>query len=323
MITAVVQPLMDIIVSCSHEFVQSLHFAPGSYNMVTAQEQQELLALSNHFPRSLAVGGNATNSVATARALGIPCRLLGRAGADTLGRHMLRHLQAQGIDAPLTLVDGATTGSCLSLVTPDGERTMRTHLGVSTRLSGHDITTHALKDADWLLVEGYLLTAGTDNSSALYRAVSLARHLGVKIALTASATFVVASKKNELIDSLLGQCDLLFANSAEAQLLMEASSPQDALKKLKNVVSAAVITQGAAGACGSASGTDWQIPAWPPPGPVVDTTGAGDTFAGAFLAGTLRGLPPHKAAEKAAQLAAEVTTQVGAQLRWSSKDPRV
>jgi sugar/nucleoside kinase (ribokinase family) len=314
MITAIVQPIVDIIVLCSHDFVRSLGFIPGSYDTVSANEQRELLEISRAFPRTLAVGGSATNSVTTAQHLGIPCRILGLAGTDDLGRLLSRYLRDKGIDYPLKLVKGAPTASCISLVTPDGERTMRTHLGVATNLAARDITAERIKGTSWLLLEGYLLTASRENSEALYHGTLIARKCGTKVCLTSSATFVVEKKREEIINSLLGQCDLLFANLAEAKLLTASKSPDEALSKLKALLPAVTITQGANGACGIYHQIQWRIPSHPPAGPVIDTTGAGDTFAGAYLASLIMGLSPEKSALVAAQLAAVVVATVGAQL---------
>ena len=187
-------------------------------------------------------------------------------------------------------------------------------LGVSKDLDAHHLDLPAIQNAAWLLLEGYFLTASQENSRALHHAVSVARTSGTKIALSASATFVVAAKKSELLDQLLGQCDLLFANASEAMLLTETDSPQRALSKLQNIIPSAVITAGEAGAYGITDGTSWHTPAAPPPGPVVDTTGAGDVFAGAFLAGILQGLPPGRVATGAATLASLIITQRGAQI---------
>lgn len=321
MITALVQPVVDIIVSCSEEFLQHNQFTPGSYNILESEEQLALLHAIRTFPSSTSLGGNATNSIVTARHLGVPATMLGYAGTDELGQEMKNLLKNRDITMALDLIPGAITGSCISLVTPNGERTMRTHLGISKSLDAIHLDPSPIQNASWLLLEGYFLTASDENTRALYQAITIARNSGTKVALSASATFVVAAKKSELLTTLLGQCDLLFANASEAMLLTDTETPEDASSKLEALIPSSIITAGESGAYGFSNGTRWHTPAALPPGPIVDTTGAGDVFAGAFLAGLLKALPPQQAAASAGTLAALIITQRGAQLPQDTPVP--
>jgi sugar/nucleoside kinase (ribokinase family) len=321
MITALVQPVVDVIVSCPDEFLARFGWTPGSYDILEKEEQLALLHSISSFPSSTSLGGNATNSIVTARHLGVPCALIGFAGADALGHQMRELLQKRDITMPLDLIPGAHTGSCISLVTAHGERTMRTHLGVSKELDAHHLHISTIESSTWLLLEGYFLTASQENARALHSAVAVARKRGTKVALSASATFVIAAKRSEILDTLLGQCDLLFANAQEAMLLTNEDCPRKALTRLKDMVPSAIVTAGSAGAYGTMNGITWHTPAQVPPGPIVDTTGAGDTFAGAFMAGIVQGLSPQEAAAGAATLAALIVSQPGAQLPADTPTP--
>ena len=318
MLTALTHPLIDILISSPRELLEQRGLPHGSYGIVDAAAQDELLAACQTFPQRSLIGGSAANSAVAARSLGIPTTVLGLIGDDPLGRHMQSLLTSRGIQSPNALVAGERTGSCVSLITPDGERTMRTYHGVVNSLGPEHINEQTIIDANWLLVEGYFLTASEKNRAALYHAVAIAKRHNTRIALTLSAEFVVAAKRQELLENILPKLDLVFANRGEALLLTSTSEPKSALQHLATLTPSVVITCGHEGALGVATGQYWQTPAATPPAPIVDTTGAGDAFAGAYLAGLLHGHSSDISARGAAKLAAMVVTQHGAQLPHNS-----
>ena len=319
-ITALTHPLTDLIVPCSREFLHSRDLKPGSYGMLSEKEQDALLQECHALTPTISAGGSAANSVQTARLLGVSGSILGLVGDDHFGNLMRAELEAQGISVPLSPVPNARTGTCVSLTTPDGERTMRTCLGVAKDLGAGEVTTDVLKNSSWLLIEGYFLTASESNAQAIIEAIKVARAQGVKIAFSVAAEFVVDAKRTEIEREIVPNIDLLIANEGEAMALAHVQTPQDALSVLRRAVNGVVITCGKDGALGSIDDVTWSTPVAKPRGAVVDTTGAGDVFAGAFLAGISRGLFPPHAAVGAARLAAEVITQPGARLSVDALD---
>jgi sugar/nucleoside kinase (ribokinase family) len=191
---------------------------------------------------------------------------------------------------------------------------MRTCLGVARDLDSSHITPDIVANSSWLLVEGYFLTASESNTRALFEAIRIARLNQVKVAFAVAAEFVVGSKLQEIQSEVLPHVDLVIANEGEACALTQTTRPQEALNGLLQRVESAVITCAKNGAlCGSGQ-SSWHTPAFSPSKEIVDTTGAGDVFAGALLAGLAYGLNPVLAAQGAARLAGEVVTQVGARL---------
>jgi sugar/nucleoside kinase (ribokinase family) len=240
--------------------------------------------------------------------------MLGLVGDDPLGQQVHHMLKARGVLTPLPLVTGERTGSCISLITPDGERTMRTFHGVVRQLGHAHICEETIAKSSWLLMEGYFLTAGETNTQALHRALSVAQAQKVNVAFTASAEFVVSAKRDEILRSVLPLTTMLLANEGEAMLLTDSTSPDEALSKLTTLAPSIVITLGKDGAIGRHHGQAWRIGAHTPDTPIVDTTGAGDVFAGAFLAGLAQNQPAEIAARGAARMASIVITQRGAHL---------
>jgi sugar/nucleoside kinase (ribokinase family) len=287
---------------------------PGSYAMLNEAEQGALLAKCHVFQPTITAGGSAANSAQTARFLGVPTSVVGLVGDDSYGQQMCQDLEAQGVKVPLPRVRNARTGTCVSLITPEGERTMRTCLGVARDLDHSHITPDVVAQSSWVLVEGYFLTASESNTKAIFEAIKLAREHGVKVAFAVAAEFVVEAKRHDIESAVLPYVDLVLANEGEARALARASTPHEALEQLLKVVKSAVVTCGKDGAIGGSRDTTWHAPAFAPTKQIVDTTGAGDVFAGALLAGLAHGVSPEVAAQGAVRLAAEVITQVGAQL---------
>jgi sugar/nucleoside kinase (ribokinase family) len=313
-ITALTHPLTDLIVPCSRKFLSDRELKPGSYGLLSEVEQDALLNECHAFTPTISPGGSAANSVQAARLLGVAGSVIGLVGDDRFGHTMREDLEHQGIAVPLPPVANARTGTCVSLITPDGERTMRTCLGVARDLGARDLSVDLFKQSSWLLIEGYFLTASESNAHAILEAISIARAQGIKIAFSTAAEFVVEAKREEIQRDIMPYVDLLIANEGEARALANVTTAQDALVALRRRVSGVVITCGKDGAIGSIHNDTWNTPASEPRSEVIDTTGAGDVFAGAFLAGITRGLSPQHSAVGAARLAAEVITQRGARL---------
>ena len=249
-LVAVAQPIVDLIVPVSPSFLESEGLEKSSYAMVSETEQKRLLAAISESSTSSSVGGSATNSIVTASNLGIKTAIIGAIGNDSHAEKLLSSLEDFSIKmiTPSELL--GSTGTCLSLVTPDGERTMRTNLGVATSLRPEHLCAQSISESDWLLLEGYLLTASEENRAALYEAIRIAQKNNTKIAFTASAEFVIETRRQEIINELLPHVDLLFANQGEALVLTQEASVDEALEALKHRCRGAVITCGAQGACG-------------------------------------------------------------------------
>src|SRR5262249_56704154 len=120
---------------------------------------------------------------------------------------------------------GETTGTCLCLITPDAERTMRTCLAVSSRLSARHMEEQRIKNAEWLFVEGYVFANPEHGQGAIREAVRLAKRHGVKVAVTCSEAFVPEAFGGPFAEAL-GQADLLFCNSSEARAVTRADTAQ-------------------------------------------------------------------------------------------------
>ncbi len=308
--------LVDIFLEVSDEEFASLGFQRGSTQLVDLAEQKTLLQrYENRQPR-LVSGGSLANSLVAFAQLGGQAAFLSCVGDDRYGLFYQAEFEELGIDIGNPVVVGQSTGTCLCLITPDAERTMRTCLGVGSQLSAKHVDERRLQNSEWLFVEGYMLANPQTGQEAIREAVRLARRHDVRIALTCSEAFIVQHFGDAFFETL-AQTDLLFCNASEARAVTGAASAEEAFAVLKDKVPSALVTDGAHGVYVRHAGIETHVPAFPCQ--PVDLTGAGDMLAGAFLYGMLGGIPADRAARAACYLATMVICQVGARLHHGTR----
>jgi len=257
-------------------------------------------------------GGSAANTVAGLAALGVRTAFVGKVRDDQLGRifaHDIRALGASYSGPIVAEADGVETARCLVMVTPDGERSMNTYLGVSAALAPEDIDVALMARADWLYLEGYLFDS-PDAKAAYTRAIEATKSGGGRVAFTVSDPFCVERHRADMTALIADHVDLLFANRAELLALYETEDFEAALDRVGRDVAMAAITMSGDGAIVLNGDARSEVPAEPVE--VVDTTGAGDLFAAGFLAGLARGRAPAAAARMGCVAAAEVIGHLGA-----------
>jgi sugar/nucleoside kinase (ribokinase family) len=289
------------------ELVDATRAVPLYDDMVihAAARQDELLQMS---------GGSAANTAVVAAVLGARAGFLGKVRNDELGVVFSDDIRNVGVhfDVAFAPDESDPTGRCLINVTPDAERTMCTYLGAARGLRVPDMQAAdaVLRSARVTYLEGYLWDE-MQARAALEHAISVVHDAGNWFSLTLSDPFCVDRFRAEWLELIENSVDVLFGNDLELCSLFETTDLQVALHRLQPMVSVAAITQGAKGCWVVADGQITEVPAFPVPH-VVDTTGAGDAFAGGFLYGLVRDLDLVRCAELGALAAAEVISHLGA-----------
>ena len=274
--------LVDTEVVVTDEFLSTHKIDKGVMTLVDEARQFELLAAldSRHVKRSC--GGSACNTIVAASCFGSTGFYSAKVAADDDGQFFIKDLQATGVDFQNTAASASAgiTGKCLVMVTDDAERTMNTFLGASLELTSDEIDEASLINSQWLYLEGYLVTDEARTNVAV-QAMELAKANQVKTSLSLSDPFVVQVFGDNLHKVIGNGIDLLFCNSYEARSFTNTHSTEAAAEQLKKYAKTFVITRGAGGSL-SYDGTDLvQTPGVT--ANAVDTNGAGDMFAGAFL----------------------------------------
>ena len=309
--------LVDILLELTDAEFEPLGFEKGTMRLTERDDQQKLLkAFGDHEPR-LVSGGSVANSVIACSQLGGRGAFVGCVGDDRYGLHYTEEFTELKIDFANPPLVGETTGTCVSIITPDAERTMRTCLAVSSHLAARHVPADKIAASEWLFVEGYVFANPSTGQHAVREALRAAKAHGTKVALTCSDAFI-PQVFGDAFREALKQSDLLFCNATEAMAVGGGSTAEEAFAELKGVVPNAIVTDGPNGAFVRFHGAECHVPAFvcKP----VDVTGAGDMFAGAFLYGITHGVPAEKAARAANFLAMKVITQIGARLHHGAKE---
>ena len=310
---AIGNALIDQEFKVQDDFLHTQNLQKGTMQLTGGETQaqlyQNLIASQDY--KGQASGGSAANTTVAFSALGGSAFYACRVGNDDLGKIYLDGLNAAGIQTTAKSISNGVTGTCMVLVSPDSERTMHTYLGITAELTDAQIDFEPLKTAKWLYLEGYLSTSDTARQ-AVKQAREIAKDAGVKIALTLSDPAMVQYARAGLDDMIADGVDLLFCNEQEALMYTQTENLDDALTQLKNISRHVVITLSADGALVSNEAESFTVP-----GRIVtavDTNGAGDSFAGAFLYAINAGWDAKKAAQLAIRISSEVVSQFGPRL---------
>lgn len=258
-------------------------------------------------------GGSAANTLIALSQFGGHGFYSCKVADDEAGRLFLSELNALKLDCNLTLenLPPGVTGQCLVLVTNDAQRTMNTHLGISETLDPTVLNFEAIAASEYVYLEGYLITSPTARK-ALLAARRHAQASNTKVALTLSDPNMVRYFKNELLTIIDGHVDLLFCNEEEALLFTGSDHLEMAIALLQPLAKHLVVTCGSQGAI---LAIDDEVIAIPTKATLaIDTVGAGDMFAGAYLYAITHGYAPQLAVELANKAATEVVCQYGARL---------
>lgn len=314
-VVAVGSPLVDVLSHAGDAELERLGLAKGSMALVDLERAASIYDAMG--PGTEVSGGAAANTVVGVAALGGKAGFIGKVADDELGKVFLHDIAAAGVVSGRTTPapagdpsDDRATGRCLVFVTPDGERTMATHLGVASTLGPDDVDDELVTRAQVLYVEGYLWDLGPAKA-AIRRAIEAAHGADVLVALTLSDAFCVERHQNEFLGLLHGEVDVLFANEEEIKLLFGARAFDDAVSACEETGVLAALTRGPAGSVVVAAQGPCPVPAEPVE-TVVDTTGAGDLYAAGFLYGLTHGRDPAACARLGGRCAAEVISHLGA-----------
>lgn len=302
---AIGNALVDIIARITPQDLDDLAIAPGGMTLVDAPTSRALYERLRN-AREIS-GGSAANTASIAASLGARTAYLGKVAQDALGGIFLHDLRTQGIEA-LIAVDttvGAHTGNCLSLITPDAQRTMCTHLGAAQSLAPEDVPDD-LADAGIVFLEGYLLDAPRGRD--IFRKVVDAKPR--MLALTLSDARCVA-RHLDFFREIQDRVDLVFGNAEEmAALFPGTNGAQATAEAAARTIPNVVCTDGPNGVFVGTEGRILHMPAHKVQ--VVDTTGAGDSLAGTVLWALAEGHSLAYGARLALRVAAEVISEIGA-----------
>ena len=301
--------IVDIISRCEDNFLTQNQLSKGHMQLIEAEDIDRLYQAIG--PAIEVSGGSAANSCAGIASFGGDTAFIGKVNDDEFGRIFAHDLGAIGVMFKTAKAsDSLPTARSLVLVTPDGERTMNTYLGVSPELNHGEIDADMIKDAQVTYLEGYLFDR-PEAKAAFHQAAKIASDAGRKVALSLSDAFCVDRHRTEFLELIKNDVDILFANEEEICALYETQNFDEACAKTKNDCALAALTRGPKGSLVLTPEGTIEVAAQPVE-KVVDTTGAGDLYAAGFLYGLTSGKGHKTSAELGSIAAAEIISHLGA-----------
>lgn len=304
--------LVDMEIEVSTEFLEKSGVDKGLMVLVDEARQEELLGLvGTHHKR--ACGGSAANTIIGARQLGARTFYSCKVANDEAGDFYFSDLMEHGVQTNLHGDRPAgTTGKCMVFITPDADRSMNSFLGITSTFSEEEIIWDELKDSEILYIEGYLVTGDSGRNAAI-KARQFAKENNVKVAFTFSDPGIVSYFKDGLKEIIGEKIDLLFCNEAEALAFTDKTDINEALKELSQVSHQVAITQGPRGAL--LWDGEKEVDILTRQVEAVDTNGAGDLFAGAFMYALTHGHSFADAGKLACACSSQLVTQFGPRLK--------
>ncbi len=310
--------IVDVLARAEEDFLLRQGMRKGGMALIDADRAEAIYQAMG--PAVEVSGGSAANTIVGVASLGARAAFIGKVKDDLLGRAFAHDIRAAGVTFATTpAADGAPTGRCYVLVTPDGERTMNTFLGAAQDLHPADIDADTIAASAITYLEGYLWDP-SNAKDAFLKAATIAHDAGRIVALTLSDAFCVDRWRDEFLHLMRSRTvDLIFANETELHSLYQTADFDAAVAALRADVAAAVVTRSEKGCLVIGPDGTEAVPAFPVER-VVDTTGAGDLFAAGFLCGLARGADDRTCGRLGALAAAEVIQHLGARPEASLKD---
>ena len=300
--------IVDIIVNIEDEFLEINNLEKGSMNLIDSNESQALL--KNCKVIKQISGGSSANTVVCLAKLGNKVQFIGRVKNDEFGDFFSSDIKKSKtiFNTPPTN-EGASTAHSIILITPDAQRTMCTYLGASIEFEPKDIDFTLIKESKYLYLEGYLWDSELAKK-AFIKAAQIAKQSNTKIILSLSDSFCVDRHRESFLELIDNYVDIVFCNESEVLSLFEKDKLAKCQEDLSSLCKLVVVTLGSNGSIIINENNVEEIKSIIK-GKVIDTTGAGDIYAGGFIHGLINNYSLKKCGEIGSICAGHIITQLG------------
>ncbi len=301
--------IVDVVANVDAAFIRDAGLSKGTMTLIDADQAASLY--DRLPPSTESSGGSAANTIACLASLGAGGAYIGKVRDDQLGEIFRHDIRAQGVnfDTPAA-TDGPGTARCMVLVSEDADRTLQTYLGACVGLTPSDVDETVVSQSDITYLEGYLWDP-PEAKKAFVRAAEIAHQSGRRVALSLSDPFCVDRHRDAFRDLVNDHVDVVFANEEEILSLYQVDTFEKACDAIKGSCEIAALTRGEQGSV-IVSGSDTVSVDAAHVDSVIDTTGAGDAYAGGFLFGLTQGQSLQRCAQIGGVAAAEVISHFGA-----------
>lgn len=306
--------LVDKEFEVEESFFAEHDIEKGLMTLVSEEQQQQLLnvLVEKYGIKTRGGGGSAANTLYALSQFGGNAYLACKVANDDTGDFYLSALGDHNIDTnTASQREDGISGQCIVMISPDAERTMHTFLGVSETVSKDEIDFEAVKQSEYVYIEGYLVTSPSAKA-AVIELKRFAEQNNIKTAMTFSDPAMLEYFRDNVVEVLGSGVDLLFCNEKEAKLWAQTDDFEAACEKMKTKAKQFAITRGADGARLYDGENYIEITAHAVK--AVDTNGAGDMFAGAFMYALTQGKDFETAGKLASLASATVVSNFGPRL---------
>ena len=286
-------------------------------NLISSDESQELL--KNCKVIKQISGGSSANTVVCLAELGNDVQFIGRVKNDQFGKFFSSDIKKSKtiFNTPPTN-EGASTAHSIILITPDAQRTMLTYLGASIEFEPKDIDYSLIKESKYLYLEGYLWDSELAKNAFL-KAAQIAKNSNTKIILSLSDSFCVDRHRASFLELINNYVDIVFCNESEVLSLFKKDKLANCQGDLSSLCELVVVTLGSNGSL-IINKNDIEVIKSITKGKIIDTTGAGDMYAGGFIHGLINNYSLKKCGEIGSICAGQIITQLGSRSNFNFRE---
>ncbi|MBY6083062.1 adenosine kinase [Ruegeria arenilitoris] len=307
-LTGIGNAVVDVISQADDSFLEMMGIEKGIMQLIERERGEVLYAAMEN--RVQTPGGSVANTIAGAGALGLDAAFIGRVHDDALGRFYADAMNEDGVDFVNPPVPGGElpTSRSMIFVSPDGERSMNTYLGISSELSSTDVPAEVAGNSQIMFLEGYLFDK-EKGKTAFLEAARDCRNGGGKTGIAISDPFCVERHRTDFLLLIEHELDFVIGNEAEIKSLFETDDLEEALRRTAAICPLVVCTRSGDGVTVLHDGIRIDVPVEKVV--PVDATGAGDQFAAGFLFGMATGRDYETCARIGNVCAREVISHIG------------
>ncbi len=300
--------IVDIIVNVDDEFLDKNNLEKGSMNLIDLNQSDELLKDCKIIKQ--VAGGSTANTVYALATLGNKVEFIGRVKNDNFGKNFSESIKKSGAIFKSKLVKSEKSSAhSVIFITPDAQRTMCTYLGASIEFETSDLDNSSINKSKYLYLEGYLWDSDLAKK-AFINASEIAKNSNTKIVLSLSDSFCVDRHRDSFIELIKDYVNILFCNESELKSLFKEISFEDCRKYISSICDLSIVTMGSNGSYIINQEKTEKINSVVS-GKVIDTTGAGDIYAGGFMHGLINNYPLKVCGDFGSICAGHIITQLG------------
>ncbi len=303
--------IVDVLAHVDEDFLKKIGVPRGSMTLIDEARAIEIYGMMG--PATEMSGGSVANTVAGFAILGGSASYIGRVKDDQLGEIFVHDMRSLGVDVRTApAVDGAPTARSHILIDPDGQRTMNTYLGACTELGVADVTEETVGTPKVILLEGYVWDI-PEGPALIGEAIRIAKEKGSAVALSLSDSYCVERHRDAFARVVRDDANMVFADDDEMLALYQVDNFEDVLSAIDGSDKLFVMTRSEKGSV-IVEGDTKIVQEAKSIEKMVDTTGAGDAYAAAFLYGWANGKPLDECARLGTHVATSVIQQLGARI---------